>query len=60
MVVNMSVSLMEDKKRLLVSSKDITQQIAMQEQIKAQKEFVQTLLDSQEQLIITTDGKVLN
>ncbi len=31
-----------------------------EEETKEQKEFVQTLLDSQEQLIITTDGEGLN
>lgn len=36
---------------------DITEQKNIQEAIKAEKEFTQTLLDSQEQLIITTDGE---
>jgi hypothetical protein len=39
--------------RMLISHEALKQS---EQDIKKQKEFVQTLLDSQEQLIITTDG----
>jgi PAS domain S-box-containing protein len=39
--------------------KDITKQKEIEIEIRRQKEFVQTLIDSQEQLIITSDGKRL-
>ncbi len=38
---------------------DITVQKEIELQIRRQKEFVQTLIDSQEQLIVTTDGNKL-
>jgi len=39
--------------------RDISERKYLEFEIIKQKEFVQTLLDSQEQLIITTDGKTL-
>ncbi len=38
---------------------DITKQKELEFEIQEQKDFVQILLDSQEQIIITTDGKIL-
>jgi len=58
------------KEKLTLQTKDLKKQLSVVkiaekkqqeliQEIDRQKEFVQTLLDSQEQLIITTDGKTL-
>ncbi len=51
------ISLIWARARALLSHEALQKS---EEETKAQKEFVQTLLDSQEQLIITTDGEGLN
>lgn len=62
-IVNIDLALnsfmINDEMFFSANIRDISERKELTEKIKKEKQFMQTVLDSQEQLIITTDGKTL-